>query len=110
MANQALEFAKGISKPRDRSDMIVSVAALQNSLKQKQAAGETFALAEKAAREIQETYLQGQAFALIAQKLIESGRRGQGVKLLDEADMLAKKVADTSFRKQLEAKLRQVRP
>jgi tetratricopeptide (TPR) repeat protein len=106
--NQALELAKGLTKPDDRADLLASIAVTQVGLKMKEA-DETFDLAEKAAGEITELHLQATALVSIAGKLDRSGREEKAAAVLDHAEQVTEKVKDRTFREGLEKEIRAAR-
>jgi tetratricopeptide (TPR) repeat protein len=105
---QAAELAKELTKPDDRADLLASIAVTQSELKMDEA-NETFELAEKAAGEIKEQHLQGAALVSIAGKLRRAGRADKATVVLDDAEQVAEKVKDRTFREGLQKEIREAR-
>jgi tetratricopeptide (TPR) repeat protein len=106
-SSKALELARQIGNPYERTKSLAEVATLQNRIKLNEADA-TFELAQKSLEEVKQPRERAHALVAVAQALQRAGQGGQAKKLLDEAEKLADQSPE--FRDELLKKIRAARP
>ncbi len=98
VADQGLEFAKGLATTREKADAISEMAVALGKMKKAEESKAAFDDAQKLAGEIEAGESQANAFLHIGKKLKEAGQKDAARTTLAKAEGLAKKVKDGSIR------------
>lgn len=93
----AFDLATTIDDPSARCRALLTIAAEQNLLEEGPAAQATLAKARAAADQIQAEYSRATKMADIAVQLAKAGERNEALKLLEQADEVARQEKDIHF-------------